>query len=290
MIERFNKGYPLPLQYPFTEIPPAQFEIDGSVHYSHLASPQIGKPHGLPEPTHYGSDGFFAELQEVIEVRSMVEAGIWPADFLLRHHPEPERFNPYLLTTPLINEGLTDRDPKSCADVVHMDLPMDMPNAVLRWLNEVMVPLKATTGHVDFLEAVPYVQEDIADATKRNLNKVFEAKYYFGRVRPEEALANVYQEKSMAIDCRSFTAYREGCPTHPAYPAGHAGAAAAVKVFSKHFELTEYYQDAIFDTAYLWSMFRTFAGVHYADDNLAGLDIGGLVKWNEKQSKWRRVW
>lgn len=290
MLTRFNKGYPVELAYPLREIPAAVVEIDGVKHDSMLASPRIGKKHGLPTPIHFEEEGFAEQLQEVIEVRRLVESGVYPAEFLARHHPEPDRFDPYTMPPPLMNEGLSVYNPQGCANVVHMDNPLDMPNAVLRWLNSINTPLKAETGHIDFLEAVPAVVAATAKAIDRNLSKAFEAKYYFGLIRPEEALHNVYSGQSMTIDCRSLTAYPEGCPFHPSYPAGHGAAAAGVKALEDHFYLTNEVQDVVFDTAYLWSQFRTLAGVHYADDNLAGLAIGGLLTWDKDNERWIRAW
>lgn len=260
----FNKGAETPLDYPLLAIP----ENSGN---SRLVNPAVGDSHGLSAPTMPHELGFESELNEVLEVRLMVSQGIYPADFMARHHPR-ESFNPVMVPEPLAREGLTIENPQAMANVVHMDSPIDMPLAVLAWLlSEGAQRKKPTSEHVDFLGHVPHVVEDVADAVKRNLHKAFEAKYWFGRPRPEEVL-----HQFTDISPELFTAYPEGCPCHPAYPAGHGAAAGAVRIFKKLFHLTEAQWRVCVDTAYHWSMYRTFAGVHYANDNTAGLAIGGL--------------
>ena len=218
-----------------------------------------------------GEFGFDAEMNEVIEARLDVLNGTYPDWLMAKYHPR-EDFDPWLIPLPLVAQGISTSDPAGMADVVHMDTPIDMPLAVLRWLLDEGTQIKTSvTDHVDFLGAVPYVIENVADAVKRNLQRAFEAKYYFGRPRPEEVFEDEY-----AIAGFKLTAYPEGCPNHPAYPAGHGAAAAAVTVFEKMFRLSERQRRIVYDTAYHWAMYRTLAGVHYATDNMAGLLIGGL--------------
>ena len=262
---RFQKGSTTSLEYPLTAVP----ANNGS---SRLVNPMIGNPRGLKAPLMPGELGFDAELHEVLEVRLDVTNGRYPADFMARHHPRAD-FDPMVMPEPLARKGLSIDDPQGLANVVHMDSPIDMPLAVLMWLvGQTDVRLKeSVSDHVDFLGAVPYVIENLADAVKRNLIRAFEAKFYFGRPRPEEVL-----EADTAILFSKFTAYPEGAPCHPAYPAGHGAAAAAVKVFDKMFHLLPWHKRVIYDCAYHWSQYRTLAGVHYATDNLAGLEVGGL--------------
>lgn len=168
---------------------------------------------------------------------------------------------------PLVNEKLRLSDPQGCATAVHMDSPVDMPLAVLSYVLGNGATLKVEdTGHLDFLNAVPDVIQAIGNDQAAALHKVFEVKYYFGIARPEEHA------------CANFTAYPEGCPTHPSYPAGHGAAAGAgVAAIINHFNLPEDVLKHARDSAYFWSQFRTFAGVHYGLDNTAGLAIGGLL-------------
>lgn len=54
--------------------------------------------------------------------------------------------------------------------------------------------------------------------------------------------------------------------------------------------LTKYQLKRLLDLAYSWAQFRTFAGVHYAEDNILGLLANGLDKYmrSEVKSKYRR--
>lgn len=266
----FQKGSESPLTYPLITIP----HSDGA---SRLVNPKIGKAHNIPAPTMPGDPAFEAELTEVFVTHAMVQRGHYPGDFLKKHHPR-EDFNPYFVPAPLAAEGLRIDDPQGMANVVHMDSPIDLHLAILRWLIEDGAMLKEryrTSEHIDFLGLVPYVIENVADAVKRNLIKAFEVKYFYGRPRPEEVLGQRFDltgEQSAML----FTAYPEGCPNHCSYIAGHSAAAAAGTVFKKMFNLTPEQWNVVYDCCYLWGQYRTFAGVHYATDNLQGLLLGGL--------------
>ena len=166
----------------------------------------------------------------------------------------------------LMDEGLSYEDPKGLANVVHMDMPSQAPTAILRYLLQSGADVKDwTANHINFLESVPYVQENMLDGIKKGLNKAFEAKYYFGLERPEE----------VSLCGALMTAYPEGCPNHPAFPAGHGAAVAggAYRVIDSFTALDEEQLKQVLDTCYIWAMARSLAGVHHAIDNVAGLII-----------------
>ena len=78
--------------------------------------------------------------------------------------------------------------------------------------------------------------------------------------------------------------YQEGSPTHPSYPAGHATAAAAgIRIVASYFDLEEWQRDELFKAAYDWGMYRLIAGVHYPSDNLAGMQLGGMLRRDGEQ-------
>lgn len=271
MTQTFQKGASSPIAYPVTDV--------AALSPSGLASPRVGNANGLPSPTMPGDAGFEAELQEVADVRMHVLDGKWPAHFLAAHHCRAD-FDPERVPIPVAT-AITDpcgRVPfgeykvtaKQAANVVHMDRPTDMLFAVLRWLHSKGTPIAAPTGAVDFLETVPGPLAALASNAYLNLERAFEAKYFFGRPRPEEVFNRCPDHLG------TFTHYPEGCPTHPAYPAGHGAAAAAVHVLLTAFDMDEATRNEVIDSAYHWAMYRTFAGVHYAGDNLAGLVVGGL--------------
>lgn len=116
----------------------------------------------------------------------------------------------------------------------------------------------------------------------------FAAKWYAGRPRPEEVVwlihrgtiydgvpADIRQDISK-LNLRSpsdFTAYDEGCPNHPSWPAMHAASASTSFWLDIVLNLNDEQlcQARLMD--YAISYARTVAGVHYPDDNIAGLNI-----------------
>jgi len=266
--QRFQKGWdhPQPLTYPFTALP------EGGEH-SQLVSPRIGKAHDLARPLFPEDDGFQDLLEEVIEVRFMVMAGVWPSDFLAKYHPRAD-FDPERIPEPL-RYHLTDKpDPRACAASVVGDRPLTIPLAVLDWLLALEVEYKRhdPTGHNDFLRREVHTTENLSDASKRIMEKIFEAKYFFGLPRVEEVLG---------IDGKIITPSIFGCPCHPSYPAGHAGAASASSELDKEFHLEQRQRYEIFDSVFHQSMYRSFGAFHYGPDNIAGMKLGGMFgeKW-----------
>jgi len=71
-----------------------------------------------------------------------------------------------------------------------------------------------------------------------------------------------------------FTAYPEGSPTHPSWPAMHSAASAASFWLDIVMDLTDEQRCEARKLDYSIAYARTVAGVHYPDDNIAGLIIG----------------
>ena len=265
----YAKGCPSTISYPVVAPLPAA----GSKLHSPLVG--VGYAGVIPAPNMPGGDtneAFIAEALEVAAVRMDVITGKWPAWFLAKHHPDSS-FDPNVIPIPLLiaEPSLVPRNPSTAAKTVHMDRPVDLAFACWSYLRKEKAPLKSPeTGHVDFLQSVPDAHTAIAAAVSSALRDAFEVKYYYGKPRPEEVFAHY------GLDQKLVTAYAEGCPNHPAYPAGHGAAAGAASALFDMYECTDEQRKQIFDAAYMWAQFRTLAGVHYAVDNLMGLRIGGL--------------
>lgn len=129
----------------------------------------------------------------------------------------------------------------------------------------------------------------------------FMLKWHYGMPRPEEVawlIANdrirddlastevgpelVSDIKSMELASRKdFTAYNgekdNGSPTHPSFPAMHSAGSTLSTWLPGLFKLTceEYEQALLVDHAVAFA--RTVAGVHYEQDNIAGLNIGQKI-------------
>lgn len=236
---------------------------------SKLASPRPGNPNGLTLPASLANltkdSPSFTQVQRV---RAEVARDEMPWWFFEMHWPS--EWGPFEHRIPALlkAKGLRARDPEGLADVVHMDSPVDLGLAIGDWLRSEMARANdlQSGGHVPFLDMVPGPLARMAVAVDDALERAFEAKYYFGVARPEEV---------GGINC---THYPEGCPTHPSYPAGHGAAAGATgKHFIDEWDLTPTQVYEVRLACYLWAQFRTLAGVHYAEDNLAGLKVGGLL-------------
>jgi len=130
----------------------------------------------------------------------------------------------------------------------------------------------------------------------------FSLKWEEGRARPEEVAWKIYKDNldvpqeyrekdedpiedsidfiygSKPKDATDFTAYEVGSPKHPSWPAMHSAASASAFWLSIVLDKKDKaYDDRICEARmldYSVSYARTVAGVHYRDDNIAGLMIG----------------
>lgn len=275
---KFTKGAsPNDPLYPFD-----QGELS-ALQKCRLVNPKLGNAHGYKIPEDFD---LVTSTNEIVQVRLEVEKGQFPDWFMQKYYPFKSEFGVYEFPEEIASiEGLTKDNPQGLADVVHMDSPTDMPRAALKWLThpDYMQEQNVknwTDKYINFLETIPDVEEQIADGVKRSLIKAFEMKYFFGLARPEEVWSQIN-----GLDGKLLTAYPEGCPNHPSFPAGHASAAAGglVYLIREFPNLTDYQLKRILDMGYSWAMFRSFAGVHHAVDNIAGLMANGFDRYIEKE-------
>lgn len=255
---RFKLGAKSVITYPCLEIPKGRSEMH---------SPQVGVKHGLDD---FDFTKYEEMMWEVRSVRDQVEKGEYPYQFLRKYFPKRWGELPLELPPLLQAKGLSHLDPQSLANIVHMDKPVDLGFAIMDFLlaNKVKNRLKHTnSGHFEFLDLIPRFIGDLSRKIETSLNHAFQAKYYFGVARPEE----VYEHLT-GIPGKGITHYRDNSYNHPSYPAGHGSAAGATgRFFQDACNLEHHERNDIRRACYLWAMFRTFAGVHYAVDNLAGL-------------------
>jgi len=135
----------------------------------------------------------------------------------------------------------------------------------------------------------------------------FATKYYVGRARPEEVAISVHcsidgndvnpeclntpllpsvsipasiKQKIRRMNLtsmESYTAYPEGSPMHPAWPAMHSAGSILSIWLPVVADLTSRQLEEVKKLDLAVAMARTVAGVHYTDDNLAGLVIGQAI-------------
>lgn len=118
----------------------------------------------------------------------------------------------------------------------------------------------------------------------------FGAKWHEGRARPEEVAYKIKQgeidaqyvpdeilEALEAMDfdtAPAFTAYPEGSPKHPSWPAMHSAASAGSIWMPLVMDLTDEQLCEVKAVDYGVAYARTVAGVHFPTDNLDGLNLG----------------
>lgn len=262
---KFQKGHPEEIFYPVRSL--RKLQAEGTL----IVSPRRGRKYGIDSP--YTDENLPKYLEEVKEVRELVEKGEYPHDFMKKHYPWCLDKYPEYMPQPLYSEGLSYADPEACANIVKMDNPLDLPLAIQSWLiTQGVKPRKRFSrftdlGFKEFLKTVPSGMRYVARKQDMALERAFRVKYYHGTIRPEE------------LHGENLTAYSDGSPCHPSFPAGHgaAGGAAGSSLID-YYDVNEEQIDVIRNCCYLWSMFRTFAGVHYAPDNIAGLEVGELLE------------
>lgn len=270
---RFNKGSKHPLTFPMTDVP----NYKSMMHNPGNAEPGRVPPFDFTKLLEYAL--------EVFRVRNEVIHDIYPEWFLVKYWPKQwGPFKPHLIPEPLLRKvhnlkgdylsptghSLNDR-----ALVVEMDNPMDLLYVcidIIKGLGE--FELKGDKGkHVDFHSIVSGINLEVAVEQMKEIKECFAIKWYYGVPRPEEVLEYLIP----GFNSKLFTAYKNGCPPHPSYPAGHGTYAGVIlKVLLDKFKLSP---DTIYTlrmTCYLWSMWRTYSGVHYGIDNVQGLlTVGG---------------
>lgn len=257
--QRFNEGISPELTFPVTETP----KRNNTLH-----SPRVGNSHGLKP---FDITKYKQYLDEIIEVRLRCAKNEYAFDFLSKHYPKAWGKIPSKLPEPLVNAGVTIDNVKTCADIVRMDTPVDLGLFILRWLaGKGALKPKQGAPHFQFIETFPAALAEMSKKINEALERAFEAKYYFGIARPAQVYEFIYKKSGANI-------YEYKHPTHPSYPAGHGAAAGATaQFFYDYFDLETEDWIAIRYAAYLFAQYRSFAGVHYAVDNLAGLQVGGL--------------
>lgn len=257
----FQKGFEQEQSYPIT---------DDMIIGAKVASLRVGKHHGVPMPIIPGDTRFESLFQEVADAAGDVRHNIWPSEYVDNAWTQlnwevGQLFDPNMIPYPLQRAGISDA--LTAAHAVRMDWPSDLGKFIYNWLVSQGVPF-AKIDQYDFVEHTPGFEEFLSKNLKAALDKCFEVKWYYGLARPEEYAC---------LPGKLFTAYVEGCPHHPAYPAGHATVSGKTRgVLECWFNFTNHpleYAQMIW-SCFHFATYRTFAGVHYTQDNITGLRHG----------------
>jgi len=254
----------------------------------------LGWIYPRPRPTQPESGSFWAEFDQITQLQISRRGGDTAASKMLL---------PQMFQTFTMEEG---------AAAVFADFPSQFPtDLTLQFLaegvdfDETIIP-HATAD--DFVNKQVMLARIIGWAVSTVSPTCFAAKWHEGRPRPEEvawAIVNndtrvasapadvVNRVRSLNLAAQGgtdYTAYGIGSPKHPAWPAMHSAASTASVFLPVVLNLTasQIIETQRVDCAV--ATFRSFAGVHYESDNMAGLAIGQEVIRRELPEMLHRVY
>lgn len=250
--------------------------VDGHITPDH---PEVVvAPSELPAPLFPEQPGFWNQFDAAVTCMAVMRGGA-------------ERLNHTTILSPAFRQ-LGANTLAAGAELIRAEPATLLPTEAWRRVESPWRVIPGLDGN--FINRHILIEDLVGWAARKTGPSCFAAKWHFMVPRPEEvafavlngdvdapwwsrcALDAAFPDPGVILqDRRRFTRYPEGCPGHPAYPAMHAACAGAqLAVIEAMFELTA--QDAhnvrwaVHNKAY----FRTWAGVHYPMDNLAGLWIG----------------
>lgn len=237
---------------------------------------QVG---GMPtNPSSNPDSPFWKEMQEVTDMQNNRKKNLDPNTFM----PLPKLWKNFTIHE--VAEAVHDEFP----GVHHIALVTQLLKEGAT-IDRNTVPSKC---EYDFLRSTVM----LSDLNTWSIAKVgpmsFGAKWYAGRARPEEVAFKIAKGElttgvpaKLSADIKamnlqtapSYTAYPEGSPRHPSWPAMHSAASAGSLWIATVLNLTPEQFCEVQKLDYAISYARTVAGVHYPTDNTAGLNMGQQV-------------
>lgn len=202
--------------------------------------------------------------------------------------------------TSSMEKALGITGPKSGALAVQMDDAVDLWIAMDRYCRDVLKlkpVLNFQTGEgTNFIEGAGNMWDALAQPSiMMGLRQAFAVKWKRMVSRPQEMAARAIREpkeapalllkalepfvdfEGVAKDPRSFTIYKEGCPPHPAFVAGHGTFSGVVYalIWLKYGLGEQSAADADVGQGLLsFAHCRSIAGVHFLQDNSRGFKLG----------------
>lgn len=252
-------------------IPDACMECDWD--FAELVEIVGGPPN---HPSSNEADPYWDELHHVVLMQYERRAGVDPST---------------LMPLPDLWKGMTIEE---VAEQVHNEYPGKSHVTLLEKMDrdkEIVVDYNSIPFNsvVEFVRGMVMLSDLVTWAIARVGPLNFGLKWYAGRARPEEVAYKVATgEISDGVpadllrdildleltDATSFTAYPEGSPMHPSWPAMHSAGSAVSLWLAVVLDLTDEQWCQVKLTDYAVSYARTIAGVHYVSDNIAGLNLG----------------
>mmetsp|Transcript_9384 Transcript_9384/g.10711 ORF Transcript_9384/g.10711 Transcript_9384/m.10711 type:complete len:385 (+) Transcript_9384:97-1251(+) len=255
------------------------------IELKHNISELIEIVGGLPDhPSANKNAAYWKQLEKVCEMREIAIANqdkradhVLPDIMLL-----PNRWKDYTVND--VAEAVHDEYPGQHQAEFIFDLLNGKYGRVQ--IDDTIIPRRA---RAQFLHGIVM----LADLNTWSVSNVgpynFGAKWFAGRARPEEVAWKIKTgELEMApqwikskIDKfpdftspEKFTNYQEGSPRHPSWPAMHSAASNISFWIQIVMRLTPNQLCEAKKVDYAVAYARTIAGVHFEDDNIAGLDMG----------------
>lgn len=251
-------------------IPETCTGCDDNTSFEDLVEVLGGPP---PHPSRYSRD-FWDMLHHVVQIQLKRRNGVDPITIM----PLPDLWMDFTI--------------EEVAEAVHDEYPGIHHVA---WIQNEGKNLTVDNNIIPFVCTVEFIRGIVMLSSLNNwaiaevAQTNFGLKYHVGRARPEEVVWQIVQRQTgygptptlvadidemELMDMRSFTAYPEGSPTHPSWPAMHSAGSAASLWMAVVLDLTDEQWCQIKLTDYAISYARIVAGVHYEDDHLAGLALG----------------
>ena len=274
---RFSKHSGPEINFPLTPSQAAKLANSNAVSpFLESDKRVVVSPTFLPPPTHPGDPGFWKEFEDIVDIQVARRNGDVAAD---------------VMDLPKIFEGYNMEE---ASQAVRADFPSKWPTALTEQLlaegakiDRSIIPGKT---NAEFVDGPVLLARIIGWAVSEVSPSAFACKWSQGRARPEsvawavkngelEAPAHI-KAKVDAMNLTSpedFTAYEEGSPRHPSWPAMHSAASCASLYLGVLLDLTPEQLEETKKVDWAVAKFRSLAGVHYDTDNRAGLALGQEV-------------
>jgi hypothetical protein len=232
---------------------------------------------GLPfHPSKSSSSPYWKELLHVVRIQKLRRKGVDPKTIM----PLPMAWKNYSIAD--VAEAVHDE----FLGIYHIEM-------ITKWRKEKAITMDREivpfVSAIDFLRGVVLLGEMIMWAVTTVGPYNFALKWHTGLARPEEVAFQIASRnitigppprlvraiQSMNLEkATQFTAYPEGSPTHPSWPAMHSASCSASLWMPVVMKLTPQQLCQVQLTDYAIAYARTVAGVHYPIDNISGLKLG----------------
>jgi len=263
-------------------------------------------------PLYPGDEGFWEQLEEVVDLQNSRTDGVNPSNFATWPelwvdrtksdlYPWGEKNARSSLTLQLVAESVKGEFSNYHQQDVIAKIAGELLKRRKTAVNGKPFAVIQPKSKIDFIQ----LQVRMAQINSWSLEAVadtnFALKWNYGVPRPEEVAYYIHQAKKEDLkqelhgkeeisealidkiknmkltSAEDFTAYDGGSPMHPSFPAMHSAGSTCSLWVPALYEITweQYFQLVLTDYAVAFA--RTVAGVHYKQDNIAGLNIGQRI-------------